>query len=165
MQTVRFLKTTDISEKIDELFKSEKQKLHGLLPDADIEHVGGTAVPGLISKGDLDINIRVRPEDFEKAKKVLETIYEINQPENWSKGFASFKDDARELGIQVTAIGSLEDYFVAQRDYLKSHPEKVAELNKLKEKFEGKSMDEYRKEKGEFFEKLNAHFPTPDPRA
>jgi len=156
MEIVHFVKTEDISEKIDALFKVEKQKLAALFPDANIEHVGGTSVPGSLSKGDLDINIRIAPEDFERAVETLKTLYEINQPDNWSKGFASFKDDSRDFGIQLTATGSTDDCFVAQREYLKSHPEKISELNLLKQKFEGKSMDDYRKEKEAFFEKLNS---------
>jgi len=165
MQIVKFFRTVDISEKIDTLFKSEKQKLGELFPDADIEHVGGSAIPEALSKGDLDINIRVSLDNFEAAAKILKTLYEINQPKNWSKHFASFKDDSRQLGIQLTVIDSPEDFFVAQREYLKSHPEVLSELNALKEKFEGKDMNEYRKEKGEFFERLNSHLLTPDPRA
>ena len=156
METVHFVKTKDVAEKIEALFSFEKQRLSEVLSGADIEHIGGTSVPGSISKGDLDINIRVRFEDFERAIENLKKLYEINQPENWSNGFASFKDDTRNLGIQLTVIDSADDYFVAQRDYLRSHPEKVSELNLLKQKFEGKSMDEYRKEKEAFFEKLNS---------
>lgn len=153
-ETVSFVKTEDVSEKIETLFASEKKKLRGLFPNADVEHVGGTSVPGSITKGDLDINVRVKPEEFEKVVEILKGLYEINQPDNWDAGFASFKDDAQDLGIQVTVIGSPDDCFTAQRDYLRDHPEKVAELNALKKRFEGKSMDEYRKEKGVFFEKL-----------
>ena len=154
MEIVHFIKTEDSGAKIEVLFASEKQKLSKLLPTADIQHIGGTSVPGSISKGDLDINVRVTPKDFQRATEILTKLYQINQPHNWTAGFASFKDDTRDLGIQVTAIGSPDDYFVAQRDYLRAHPDKVTELNTLKEKFEGKSMDEYRKAKGIFFEKL-----------
>ena len=143
METVKFIKTEDITEKVSSLFASEKQKLSALLPNSNIEHVGGTSIPGTISKGDLDINIRVKLEDFEPTIKTLKTLYEINQAENWSTGFASFKDDSRELGVQVTVIGSPEDYFVIQREYLKNHPEVVFELNNLKKKFDGKDMNEY----------------------
>ncbi len=153
-ETVSFVTTEDVSEKIEALFISEKKKLRELFPDADIEHVGGTSVPGSITKGDLDINIRVKPEEFETVVEILKGLYEINQPDNWNAGFASLKDDARDLGIQVTVIGSPDDCFTVQRDYLRAHPEKVAELNALKKRFEGKSMDDYRKEKGVFFEKL-----------
>src|SRR3990167_11300559 len=102
MQTVNFIKTEDILKKINALFKIEKQKLTALFPDAVVEHVGGTSVPGSLSKGDLDINIRIAPEDFERAVETLKTLYEINQLDNWSEGFASFKDDSRGLGIQLT---------------------------------------------------------------
>ena len=154
METVHFVKTEEVSEKIDRLFESEKAKLSELFPHADIKHIGGTSVPGTISKGDLDINVRVDQAGFNSVIEKLKTIYEINQPNNWTAGFASFKDDSCDLGVQVTAIGSSDDCFITQRDYLRAHPEKVTELNQLKEKFEGKSMDEYRKEKGVFFEGL-----------
>lgn len=154
METVHFVKTENISEKVNALFETEKAKLLELFPHADIQHIGGTSVPCTISKGDLDINVRVEQAEFDAVVERIKTIYEINQPNNWTAGFASFKDDSRDLGIQVTAIGLLDDCFVTQRDYLREHPEKVIELNQLKERFEGKSMNEYRKEKRVFFEEL-----------
>lgn len=154
METVYFVKTEDIAEKISTLFETEKAKLSEFFPDADIQHIGGTSVSGTISKGDLDINVRVKQVEFEATIEKLKTIYEINQLDNWTAGFASFKDDTRDLGVQLTVIESPDDYFVAQRNYLRERPEKVTELNQLKERFNGKSMDEYRKEKGAFFEGL-----------
>jgi len=165
VETVSFVKTDDVRGKVDILFETEKEELVDLFPDAAIEHIGSTAVPGTLTKGDLDINIRIRSEEFDQAVETLKTLYEINQSENWSKEFASFKDDSRDLGIQVTVLNSPEDYFIAQREYLTNHPEAVSELNSLKEQFEGKSMDEYQKAKGEFFEKLITKFSPPDPHA
>ena len=155
MELVHFVKTADITDKIEALFHAEKKKLTTMISNLEIEQVGGTSVPGSISKGDLDINIRVEPARFEAVKELLQTPYEVNQPDNWSATFASFKDDPRNLGIQLTVIGSHEDFFVLQRNYLRNHPEKVLELNALKEQFEGKSMDEYRKKKQEFFESID----------
>ena len=156
MEIVKFIKTEEISEQVNTLFESERQKLSGLLPNAAIEHVGGTSILGTITKGDLDINVRVKPKDLDTTLKILKTLYEINQTENWSKEFASFKDDSRHIGVQVTVIDSPEDYFVAQREYLKSNPQAVFELNALKKKFDGKNMNEYRKEKSKFFEEINS---------
>jgi len=136
------------------LFAREKERLSGLLPDVDIQHIGSTAVPGTLSKGDLDINVRVTSEQFPVLIEKLKTIYEVNQPENWTNGFASFKNDFRELGVQVTVIGTLDDCFVAQRNYFLNHPEAVTEYNELKRKFEGKKMNDYQKEKAKFFEAL-----------
>jgi GrpB-like predicted nucleotidyltransferase (UPF0157 family) len=154
METVHFIKTEEITERVEALFTSEKHKLSSIFPDANIEHIGATSVPGSITKGDLDINVRVEPKDFQRAMEILAGLYQINQPDNWTSGFASFKDECRDLGVQLTALGSVDDFFVAQREYLKNHPEKVTDLNGLKSRFEGKSMDEYREEKGKFFEKL-----------
>ncbi len=154
MQLVTFVKTDGIRAKADAFFSTEKEKLLKLFPFTDIQHVGSTAVPGTLSKGDVDINVRVSAEKFETVVQKLKTLYEVNQSNNWTSSFASFKDDGRELGIQVISIGSPDDYFVAQRDYLKSHPAAVLEYNALKEKFEGGDMDIYRKAKGEFLKKL-----------
>ena len=156
MNIVKFIKTPDIAEQINSLFESEKKRLLEFIPSVDIQHIGGTSIPDSISKGDLDINVRVKKEDFNGTVKRLQNIYEINQPENWTNGFASFKDDLRDLGVQVTTIGGLEDYFIAQRDYLRNHPKVLEELNILKQKFEGKDMDEYRHEKSRFFDNLNS---------
>ncbi|MGH7141585.1 MAG: GrpB family protein [Minisyncoccia bacterium] len=155
MEIVHLTKADDVARKIDTLFQEEKSKLLELIPAAAVEHVGGTAVPGLLTKGDLDINVRVQEKVFSDAVERLKGAYEINQPHNWTPAYASFKDDSRDLGIQLTAVGSPVDYFVAQRDILRAHPGKVVELNRLKEKFEGKDMDSYRLAKGEFFEKLS----------
>jgi GrpB-like predicted nucleotidyltransferase (UPF0157 family) len=155
LDLVHFTKADDIRREIDALFAREKEKLSGLLPDVDIQHVGSTAVAGTLSKGDLDINIRVTSEQFPVLIEKLKTIYQIHQPENWTNGFASFKDDFRDLGIQVTVIGTLHDCFVAQRNYFRSHPEAVTDYNQLKRKFEGKNMADYRKEKAKFFEAMD----------
>ncbi|MCX6115370.1 MAG: GrpB family protein [Proteobacteria bacterium] len=156
MNIVKFIKTPDIADQINILFESEKKRLLEFIPSVDIQHIGGTSIPDSISKGDLDINVRVKKEDFNETVKRLKNIYEVNQPENWTNGFASFKDDLRDLGVQVTTIGGSEDYFITQRDYLRNHPNVLEELNILKQKFEGKDMDEYRHEKSRFFDNLNS---------
>ncbi len=45
----------------------------------DIQHIGSTAIPNSITKGDLDIQVRVSKEDFTKAVEILSTIYDINE--------------------------------------------------------------------------------------
>jgi len=156
LEKVSFVNEQEIREKIVNLFQTEKEKLQKLLPNSNIEHVGGTSVPNSMTKGDLDINIRVSEENFNDSIECLKKIYQINQPNNWTDGFASFKDDNIDLGVQLTVNDSADDLFVKQRDFLKSHPGKVLELNKVKLFFEGKSMDEYRKAKGEFFKNLKS---------
>ena len=59
MQIVNFVPTENVLEKVEILFSDEKEKLSVVLPYAEIEHIGATSVPGTITKGDLDINVRV----------------------------------------------------------------------------------------------------------
>ena len=105
MEVVHFEKSEYFRLKADELFNEQRRILQTKLPFADIQHVGGTVIPGLLTKGDLDINVRVQSEDFEGAVELLKELYEINQPENWSDVYASFKNDDSyilPLGIQVS---------------------------------------------------------------
>ncbi len=155
MSRVIFLKTDDVRGNAKTLFTSEKKKLTEIFPNAQIEHIGSTAIPCALTKGDIDINIRVGEKDFSEAVDTLKALYKINQPDNWTAAFASFNDDARHLGIQVTVTGSPDDCFVAQRDYFIDHPEVCAEYDVIKERCNGKDMEEYRFEKGKFFERLN----------
>lgn len=153
-EKVFFVNEQDVKDKINSLFISEKEKLQKLLPHSQIEHIGGTSIKGSVTKGDLDINVRVAKEDLSLSVEILKKIYEINQPKNWTENYTSFKDDSRDLGIQLTVLDSQDDVFVRQRDFLNSNPEKVSELNKIKMSFDGKNMTDYRKEKGKFFESI-----------
>lgn len=157
MIIVYFKPTEEFLEKANKVFDEQKNKLKKLLPKADIQHIGSTAIPGSVTKGDLDINIRVSEEDFNKAVEVLKKLYDINQPENWHDNFASFKDDTNlgiDFGAQLVVIGSKYDDFTKLRDLLIKNPKLVEEYNQMKQKYQGKSMDEYRKEKADFFQKL-----------
>lgn len=157
MNKVYFKPSEEFLEKANQAFKEQKNRIHNLIPTADIEHIGSTAIPSSVTKGDLDINIRVVKEDFNKAVEILKQLYDINQPENWNSDFASFKDEKNldiDFGVQLTVIGSNYDDFTKLRDLLIKNPKLVEEYNQMKQKYEGKSMDEYRKEKADFFQKL-----------
>lgn len=155
MEIVHFKLSSNFKNKADRLFDNQREKLEKLFPTADIQHIGGTAIPNLLTKGDLDINIRVNKNDFLFAIRELKKIYEINQPNNWNENYASFKDDSLELtlGVQITVIDSFNDCFIKQRDVLLGNPKLVEEFNRLKISFEGKSMEDYRKAKSEFLER------------
>ncbi|HEY1074498.1 MAG TPA: GrpB family protein [Patescibacteria group bacterium] len=152
------IKNLDLKN-IENLFQSHKQKVSRSLvgKSVDIQHVGATSVIGLISKGDLDIQIRVSRDDFEPTKEVLSKEYEPAQEENWTKTFASFKDDSGEtaVGLQLTIINSEEDsYFYKLRDILNEDVSARESFNQLKREYDGKSMDDYRKAKSKFIEGL-----------
>lgn len=157
MNKVHFKSYQEIYYLAEKVYQQNEEKILRRLWFADIQHVGSTAIPGSVTKGDVDIKISVSLKDFDKAVKVLKQIYEINQPENWTPNFASFKDDTSydlPVGTQLTIIGSKSDDFVELRDLLIKNKKLLKEYNQMKLKYEGKGMEEYRKEKADFFNNL-----------
>jgi GrpB-like predicted nucleotidyltransferase (UPF0157 family) len=126
MDTVRFHPYEEIREQAEAAFREHHARLSSLLPYADIQHVGSTAISGARTKGDL------------------------------TEDFASFQDETLPvpLGIQLTAMGRSRDFFSEARDRLRAAPALVAEYDALKAQWEGGDMEAYREEKSAFFEKL-----------
>ncbi len=156
METVTFRQVEMFTEMANKVFEEQKKEILAKLPYAEVHHIGSTTIPGSITKGDLDVNVRVEKKDFNTAIESMKQMYDINQPENWRGGFASFQTDTLEIdfGAQLTIIDSEEDVFLRNKAVLQSHPELVEKLNQIKLKYEGKLMTAYRKEKYEFFKQI-----------
>ncbi len=140
------------------MFDEQRSAVLALVPGAEVEHVGATAVPGALTKGDIDLLVRVRRPDFASAVEVLCGRYAIHQPHNWTPTLASFK--ARHaggpgVGIQLVVAGSDADgFFGPFRDALISSPALLAEYNQLKQRLDGLDYDRYTEQKGEFIERV-----------
>ena len=133
--------------------------LRALLPaKADIQHIGSTAVPGCLTKGDLDLCVRVLPADFGVCEVVLARSLARNEGSDRNESFASFY--LGEVGVQLVAIGSSFDDFTRFRDALLANPALVERYNALKQAWSGKPMAEYREAKGEFVEMVLKKTPT-----
>jgi GrpB-like predicted nucleotidyltransferase (UPF0157 family) len=156
MESVRFHAFDDVREAAEAAFRAHAERLAQLLPFAFIEHVGGTTLPGVRTKGDLDIQARVPQDRFFEAEAILAARYERNLGSTRNDVFAAFKDDSLvvPLGIQLTAIDSENDCFVRARQLLRGSPELAAEYDALKARFEGQPMADYRKAKAAFFARL-----------
>ena len=117
-----------------------------LLPDVELHHIRATPIPGALTKGDLDVLLRVENSMFASASDILRKIFAIKQPQNWNPYFASFGSDtgySLPLGVQLVVKDSEADFFLFVRDYLLSHPEIVAELNRVKRACADRSAEEY----------------------
>ncbi len=150
-------------------FPSLREFLARLLPaHADIQHIGSTAVPGCLTKGDLDLCVRVPPEHFASCEAALARVLARNQGSLHTSSLASFiahPGTAHEAGVQLVAIGSPEDTFVRFRDLLLASPKLVEHYNALKLAWHGKPMDDYRDAKAAFIESALANPPRePTPR-
>ena len=123
-----------------------------LPPSADIRHVGATAVPGCLTKGDLDIVVRIAAEDFAQADDALASRFARNIGSKRTDTFSSFEDATTlpHLGIQLAAAGGEDDSFHLFADALLQDPELVAQYNALKRASDGEPMDVYRTKKSAF---------------
>ena len=142
-----------------QLFEAVSNSLTDTLPPtADIRHVGATAVPGCLTKGDLDIVVRVTAEDFEAADAALALRYARNGGSFRSTDFSAFEDASNQphLGIQLTTIDSPFDSFHLFAETLRQSPQLVDEYNALKRSHHGCHMSVYRAAKDAFIEKVLA---------
>jgi GrpB-like predicted nucleotidyltransferase (UPF0157 family) len=154
-EQVFFGEVVRFKAKADALFASVDARLRALLPCAFVEHVGSTSLPDGLTKGDLDVQVRVPPESFEVACRTLASLYEEN-PGGFTDGGHSYKDDSTDppLGVHVTVIDGPSDIQFRQRDILRARADLRAEYDALKRSFHGARMDEYREAKHAFWSEL-----------
>jgi GrpB-like predicted nucleotidyltransferase (UPF0157 family) len=143
---------------IPDAFETEHARLRTLLPAAEVLHTGGTSVPGALTRGDLDIHVRVAAADFAPACQRLSRAYASYRQEMWTDEFATFvRPNAEvETGVALTAVGGEHDRrFLSAWSKLRRDPQLLAAYNELKEACDGAaSEDLYQAAKSAFFDRL-----------
>ena len=134
----------------------QRELIAALVPGAEVEHIGATAVAGLLTKGDLDLLARVDASRFPAAVEALKGTYDTSQPESWTDDFASFADpQPRELpvSIQLVAVDSVWDLrFRRWLKLLTVDPAVRHRYNELKRAHTGAGSDAYLKAKAAFID-------------
>ncbi|HEX3359749.1 MAG TPA: GrpB family protein [Solirubrobacterales bacterium] len=147
-EPIALVREEEIRERVAAIFARRRAELEEMLPGARVEHVGSTAVPGSLTKGDLDICVIVEGAEFEPASRTLAERFQIHQPENWSPTLASFiapSEDGIGVGVQLVPAGSPDERsFVGWRDRLRADPELRARYDELKQRHQADGMDAYR---------------------
>lgn len=158
MDCVRIRRSEEIEDLARTAFEEHRSVLAALLPAADIEHVGATAVPGALTKGDVDLLVRVSRREFPEAVSILRQRYLVHQPHNWTATLASFKAPGASeppVGVQLVVAGSDADgLFAPFRDALIDDPALLDEYNELKLSLDGLDYRTYTERKGAFVEKV-----------
>ena len=132
-----------------------------LLAGAEVHHIGATALGTGRTKGDVDVNVRVAPERFAAVVDALRERYAVAQPENWTPSFASFGTDeyGLPLGVQVTAIGSEDDFLLELRDRLLADPALLRRYDAVKAGAAAGGPEAYWQAKDAFLRELLAERP------
>ena len=148
----------EIEAEVEGVVRSHRRRLEGLLPQAEVVHVGSTAVPGALTKGDVDLLVRVGGCEFDLAVRTLCSVYAIHQPENSTATYASFVDPAAggpPVGVQLVVSGSHEDaLFEPFIEALTRDKALLAAYNALKRRLDGADYERYTREKGDFVERV-----------
>jgi GrpB-like predicted nucleotidyltransferase (UPF0157 family) len=155
---IRILRGEEIESAARATYEAHRARIAGVLPNAEIDHVGATSVPGAVTKGDVDLVVRVGPREVGAAANALGAMYATHQAENWTPTFASFVDAdaaAPPVGVQLVASGSAEDAFFGPfRDALIRDPSLLEQYNALKRRLDGETYERYTEEKGAFIERV-----------
>jgi GrpB-like predicted nucleotidyltransferase (UPF0157 family) len=156
MASIRIRPAAELEELTSAALELHGQLVRVLLPNATVEHIGATAVPGALTKGDLDLLVRVEQGEFSAAVGILSTHYAVHQPSNWTGTLASFRDPTSndpDVGIQLVAAGSPDDrLFGPFRDALIRDAGLLERYNALKLSLDGSDYELYTERKGSFIE-------------
>lgn len=111
------------------------EELQELVPYADIEHVGSTAVPGGWTSGTVDVQVRVEKDRFAEAKKEIGGKYEAQ--DGGTKELALFGHAGRGIRVFLTVGETDSDLYTRQRNFLIEQPLVRERLDAIHRKFNG----------------------------
>ena len=129
------------------------------LSEADVEHVGSTSVPGCLTKGDLDVLVRVRSEAFLGATAALDGLLARSPRNVPTDDYVEYNYVGRgfSASVQLVVVDSWHDHrFHGLKALLRSDPCALDRYNGMKREYEGHPMQEYRRAKALLIESLLA---------
>jgi GrpB-like predicted nucleotidyltransferase (UPF0157 family) len=162
-ELVHFAPEQDFRDMVGRLFQRVEAQVRNLVPSADVQHVGSTAIQGSLTKGDLDVQVRVAGPEYVAAKDKLSKIYAVNTGGFAADDAISFEDYGTQppLGVHLTVIGGSADIQWKFRDLLMASSELRDQYDQLKRRFEGRSMAKYRDAKAEFVSRVLQRVAAP----
>jgi GrpB-like predicted nucleotidyltransferase (UPF0157 family) len=153
---IRIRPVAEMEAEVGAAVSRHRRQIAALVPQAEVIHVGSTAIPGALTKGDVDLLVRVAAHEFDPVVRALRSVYAVHQPENWTATYASFVDPAAAgppVGVQLVVSGGEEDgFFEPFIEALEQDEALLAEYNALKRRLDGADYERYTREKGEFVE-------------
>ena len=133
------------------------EDVSAILPGAEVEHVGATAVAGCVTKGDVDVLVRVTRDAFPSAMDTLDATLQRSVRNDPTGEYVEY--DFNSAGcygsVQLAVAGSWHDRrFRRLKSVLASDDAALARYNELKRYHDGLSMTDYRIAKAAFIDAL-----------
>ena len=154
MPGLTFVMSDTVMEEAAAAFDEHRGRIRERLPDVEILHVGGTSIRGVLTMGDVDMQVRADKQSFEAVRDVLTELYEPYYVDVWHPEGAYFRapDSQPRVEIALSAIGSLDDlHHGGAWQRIAADDELVERYNALKREHEGGSIDDYLAAKRDFF--------------
>jgi GrpB-like predicted nucleotidyltransferase (UPF0157 family) len=148
----------DFTDRARAILRHERHRLSTLLgDDHELELLGGSSIPDALTKGDVDLHLRVPPAAFDRTVAALRGVYQVVHPEIWQSTLATFEVAAAlPTGIAVTPVGSEHDLrFRLSWAALAADPGLVRAYNEMKLRHRDDPA-EYESRKSAFFSALVA---------
>ena len=138
--------SSDIQSQINETFLWLESSIKVLLPDATIEHVGSSAIPGALTKGDVDVMVQVEAAQFASARSALDSRFSYNPEMPPEDEFVSYSGEYQgmDFGIQLVSGNDDQFGFLRWREALKADSELLTKYNRAKQSRADSDMEAYR---------------------
>lgn len=136
-------------------FGVHQSRISAVLPGAEVRHIGGTSLPGLLTTGDVDVQIRVGRAEFESSKATLATMYEPLHPQSWTSDAAFFEEPGSQPHVEfaLTVEGSLIDLHHGDAwSRIAADAQLIRKYNEIKRRYDHGDVHEYLAAKRDFFE-------------
>lgn len=150
---MKFFNPEEYQSKASHIFALLKEKIAEVLPTARVEHIGSSAIEGVISKGDLDIFGGVTNAEFDHACEILASLgFMVKSDTLRTAALCMMEcfDYEIDVGIQIVDMTLDQANFIGFRDALRSNPELVLRYNQLKRNSVGLAESDYRTRKSKF---------------
>jgi GrpB-like predicted nucleotidyltransferase (UPF0157 family) len=156
--SMKLVNSDDIAGYTNQLFEHWTSKIIEIIPGAEIEHIGSTAVSNSMTKGDVDLYVGVQANQFKAAIRSLRSIGFINKPEHFQddKLCMLVNDEVPDIALQVVSKGSKYEFFLIFRDLLRNDRELNHAYSQLKLDSIECNPEEYRQKKAIFIEAVLA---------
>ena len=127
---------TDFLDAATAILAAERARLAPLVRGSwELVLTGGSSVPGALTKGDVDLHLRVAPAGFAECVAAFRGVYDVVHPEIWQDTLATFEVPGAPLptGVAVTPVGSAHDVrFHRSSELLSADPALLAAYNAMK---------------------------------
>lgn len=156
---VLFLEPDAYQPLAEAVYQEIATRIRAVLPSATIEHVGSSAIPGAISKGDLDVFVGVSRGDFQEAVEAIQQLgFRVKLDTLRTEQLCPFesKNYPLDVGIQLIVLGSRFEFFIWFRDLARRDRALLCRYNQLKRDATPLSDSAYRALKSKFIEEVLA---------